>query len=627
LLPLISVFIPIHYKMKKNTLSIFTLCAGASLMLSTPAKSQIFFNNGAEVYATAGVIVQVNGGFQDDNAVAGPGIVDNEGDITVTSLGAFPGNILLSNSAIMQGNGKYHLEQDWINNATFTCNNSTVDMYGNKAEYITSNNATVTTFDTLMFRGAGAYGTINRRKIQTLNANVQGALLLNDRVLWTEANTMFIITPVVTAVTNTPILADTGYVRSDIGGSLSRVTNTAARYFFPVGSDSGSVERYRPVYMKPQAANPDTYTARLGNTDATNVGDSTKLLDTTLCTVNNLFYHEINRTAGVDNADIDIYYDAAKDGTWTNLAQWDSPATPNVWNNMGVVTATIAAPYNDNLKANWNNFAITPKDAYVLANVKPSPPTLNCNALCANSDGSFTVTGNGSSYTWVTPGGTTILSGQGTDSITVAWNGVPGIISVIANSIGGCSSVAASCNVTVNPSPIAGYDTVSTGAYHNTWGFTDTSKANITTWVWNFGDGSTSNVPDPTHYYPGSGTYIVTETVTNAFGCTSHKLDTIVIPEGIIVPNVFTPNGDGKNDVFLISCSGIQSYSLVIYNRWGQEMFTSDSPNISWDGRTNAGVRASDGTYYYILKATSTSGTNWNKTGFIQVLSTPNTGQ
>ncbi len=544
--------------------------------------------------------------------------------MTITSNGAFPGNILLSNTAILQGNGKYHLDQDWINNATFTCNNSTVDMYGNKAEYITSTNATVTTFDTLMFRGVGVYGTINSRKIQTLNAKVQGALILNDRTLWTEANTMFIITPTVSAVTNNPTFGTEGFVRSDIGGSLSRVTNSVSRYFFPVGSDTGALLRYRPVYLTPQTGSADTYTSRLGNIDASNVGDSTKLLDTTLCTVNNLFYHEINRTNGVDNADIDIYYNAASDGTWTNLAQWDSPTTPNVWNNMGAVTATVAAPYNDNLKANWNNFATLPKDAYALANVKPSAPILNCSGLCANSDGSFTVTGNGSSYTWTTPGGTTILSGQGTDSITVAWNGSSGPITVIANSIGGCSSIPASCNVTVNPAPSAGYDTASTGVYRNTWGFTDTSKSGITTWAWTFGDGGTSNQPDPTHYYPGSGTYIVTETVTNSFGCTSRKSDTIIIPEGSIVPNVFTPNGDGKNDVFLISCSGVQNYSLVIYNRWGQEMFTSNSPNISWDGRTNAGIRASDGTYYYILKATSTSGTDWNKTGFIQVLSTPN---
>jgi len=603
--------------MKKITLYVIALFSGVFLTSSITVSAQIFYNNGAQVYAAPGSIVQINGGLQNDNS----GNLDNEGDINVTSLGATPGNILLTNSSIMQGNGHYHLDQDWINNATFTCNNSTVFMNGNTAEYITSTNATVTTFDTLELQGAGGYGTIAARKIQTLDANVQGALILNDRVLWTETHTMSITTPNVTAVTNSAPPTQ-GFVESDVNGSLSRKTNSVARYFFPVGSDSGAL-RYRPVYMKPVAANPDTYNARLANVDAATDGFNTTLFDTNICQVNKLYYHKINRSAGADNADIDIDF-LSTDGAWTGIAQWSTP-TLAVWNDMGLVTSTGAAPpaFSDNLKANWGNFSQAP---YILDNVKPAPPVLNCSGICANGNGSFTVKGNGNSYTWNTPAGTTILSGQGTDSITVAWNNTPGNITVVANSVGGCASRPASCNVAVNAAPASGYDTASSGTFHNDWIFSDTSK-NATTWHWNFGDGDTSNLQDPNHIYNAAGTYIVTETVVNASGCSSQRVDTVIVTEGFTVPNVFTPNGDGKNDQFLISCSGTSSYSISIFNRWGQEIFTSNSVNISWDGRTNAGVKVSDGTYFYVIKATSESGKNWDKQGYIQVIGSTSGGQ
>ncbi len=610
--------------MKKNTFNLFALCAGAFMLASSiPAGAQIFFNNGTQVYATTGAIVQVNGGLQDDNAVATGGLIDNEGDITVTSNGAFPGNIWISNTAILQGNGKYHLDQNWINDATFIHGTSVVDMYGNLAQYITSNNGTVTTFDTLKLRGGAAYGSLNARKIQTLDAIDTGALILNDRVLWTQNHTMFVINTDPACVTNNQTRNSEGFVQSETTGALSRMTNSNARYFFPVGSDSNTL-RYRPAYMKPAAAVPNTYTARLVNWNATKDGDSTKLFDTNICNVNQLYYHQLNRTAGASNADIDIYYDNGPDGQWTGIAQWNT-TIPNVWNDMGAVTATSLASPNlsDNLKTNWGNFSQKP---YVLDNDKPSAPTLNCGSICANSDGTFTVAGNGTSFTWTTPAGTTILNGQGTDSITVQWNGNPGTISVVTNSVGGCVSRAANCNVTVNPSPNGNFTEVTSGKYHNDWGFTDTTGG-VTSWMWNFGDGGTSNMQNPPHIYSAPGVYIVTEIVTNSFGCSAERIDTVIVDSGFYVPNIITPNGDGDNDVMTISCSGVKDFNMVIVNRWGQEIFQTNDINISWDGRTNAGVKVSDGTYYYVIKAHSVSGVDWSTKGYVTVLSSGVGGQ
>ena len=211
--------------------------------------------------------------------------------MTITSNGSWPGNVHITNTAILQGNGKYHLDQDWINDAVFTDNNSTVDMYGNNKELITSTNNTVTTFDTLMLRGTGV--GMNRRKQQTLDANVDHALILNDRVLFTAGHTMFIITPTLTAVTNSTVYKSEGFVSSIGAGSLSRMTAANSPYYFPVGADS-VITRYRKVLLTPATSGSDTYTVRLANNDATNDGDSIGLLDTSLCKVNPLFYHKIN---------------------------------------------------------------------------------------------------------------------------------------------------------------------------------------------------------------------------------------------------------------------------------------------------------------------------------------------
>jgi gliding motility-associated-like protein len=69
----------------------------------------------------------------------------------------------------------------------------------------------------------------------------------------------------------------------------------------------------------------------------------------------------------------------------------------------------------------------------------------------------------------------------------------------------------------------------------------------------------------------------------------------------IDIPNVFTPNGDGYNDVLFIDNFGVVDYELTIYNRWGIVMHYDISGEIFWDGRTPAGKEAAAGTYYYTL--------------------------
>jgi len=596
--------------MNKSTIKIAT----AFLFLATAfnAKAQtIFFNNGATVFAATGSVVQVNGGFQNDGATAS---LTNNGTITVANSGT-PGTVFLTNSSVMQGNGQYFVEQDWSNSATFNAGTSTVTLNGNLQQFITTTNATVTTFNNLVLTGTGV-GANKKKTLQGINANVgaNGTLTINNRELETLTNTMTVLNPSTTCVTNTTTPGNEGFVSSSVGGALIRATNSTSAYLFPTGSSVGTT-RYRPVVLSPGSATANSYSARLGNNNATVDGFATGSLDNTMCQVNTLFYHQILSATFSSTASIDIFYDQAADGGWDGMAQWNTP-TAAQWNNMGTVTATTGVPLNDVLKVNWTDFSSSP---YILARVKPNTPAFACNDVCANSSGVvYNASGSSGTYTWTVPSGATINSGQGTSSINVNWGTTSGPITVTASSALGCASNPGSCSVTVNPIPTANFDTTSNGFIVN---FTDLTSGPATSWLWNFGDGNTSNAQNPSHTYTANGTYNVCLTSSNN-GCDDTHCYTVIIDANdfVIIPNVFTPDGDGINDLYFINSAGLKEYKLEIYDRWGLKVFSSETATEKWDGRTTAGVVCTDGTYYFILKAISITTKDYSTTGYIQLI-------
>ena len=106
-------------------------------------------------------------------------------------------------------------------------------------------------------------------------------------------------------------------------------------------------------------------------------------------------------------------------------------------------------------------------------------------------------------------------------------------------------------------------------------------------------------------------------------GCSASKCVTIGVEipcADFTVPNVFTPNNDGRNDDFVIHILNPSTYRIDIYDRWGKEMYTSADPTVYWNGRiTGTQYLVPDGIYYYIIKATC--GTNsYVKKGFVQVV-------
>lgn len=120
--------------------------------------------------------------------------------------------------------------------------------------------------------------------------------------------------------------------------------------------------------------------------------------------------------------------------------------------------------------------------------------------------------------------------------------------------------------------------------------FTDISKDAIS-YLWDFGDESGSTDRNPTHFYKDTGDFAVLLTVKSANGCTDTIRQNLRVGLNIsyFLPNAFTPNNDGINDLYygVGSFVGMRDFQLRIFNRWGELIFHSLDPNEGWNGRKN----------------------------------------
>ena len=101
-----------------------------------------------------------------------------------------------------------------------------------------------------------------------------------------------------------------------------------------------------------------------------------------------------------------------------------------------------------------------------------------------------------------------------------------------------------------------------------------------------WGDGASSTNCDTMHSYAAPGTYTIMQVVTNANGCRDTAFIEVVIrPEFLFwIPNAFTPNGNGLNDVFKPKLIGVHDYSFLIFDRWGEKIFETNNEEVGWNG-------------------------------------------
>ena len=89
--------------------------------------------------------------------------------------------------------------------------------------------------------------------------------------------------------------------------------------------------------------------------------------------------------------------------------------------------------------------------------------------------------------------------------------------------------------------------------------------------------------------------------------------------ESVVIPNIFTPNNDGVNDIFYVKSTGYNTLTCTIFNRYGDVVYQYFGLNGNWDGYTHAGIKCNDGTYFVIVNVTNDAGEITTYQGTLQL--------
>lgn len=143
-------------------------------------------------------------------------------------------------------------------------------------------------------------------------------------------------------------------------------------------------------------------------------------------------------------------------------------------------------------------------------------------------------------------------------------------------------------------------------------------SSGASTWEYDFGDGFTSAVSSPIHSYEVSGTYDVFQKVTNQYSCSDSitKQICVKVEPTLHFPNAFAPNSTNQNKTFKPVFFSVKTYTLQIFNRWGQKVFETTDPNQGWDG-TFKGEPSTQGTYIYAAFGVGETGESFEYKGVV----------
>lgn len=384
--------------------------------------------------------------------------------------------------------------------------------------------------------------------------------------------------PVITAVSNC------AYDPALFSG-VTAIGDTSVYQYQWMFGDGGSGNTQSPVYQYQQ---PGTYNVSLTMTNS-NGCSATASMSVTVNPVPDAGFDasdacasssvQFNNTSTISSGTISNYIWDFGDG----ITESGTVHPVHVYDSAGVYTVTLIA-VSDNGCTDTVSYQVT---------IHPLPVSVfsysqseGCGPLAvAFTDSSYVASGSVVSWSWDFGNGTSstlqnpvaVYTTSGTYSVS---------LTVTTNM--GCTATASMPNIiTVYPGPVAEFlpDPFEASILDPVINFNNLSQGGVT-YNWTFGDGSGSTQFEPSHTYADTGTYVVTLLVMNSYGCIDTARQTVVIvPEfTLYIPNAFTPNDDGINDLFNIAGLGIVEVTLNIYNRWGENIYTSTGLENGWNG-------------------------------------------
>jgi gliding motility-associated-like protein len=118
------------------------------------------------------------------------------------------------------------------------------------------------------------------------------------------------------------------------------------------------------------------------------------------------------------------------------------------------------------------------------------------------------------------------------------------------------------------------------------------------------------------------GTYTLTLIAINGNGCNDTTSVIITVNDvavSLVMPNVFTPNGDGVNDFFFPIMTSFKDMTCSIYDRWGVLIYEMKGVTDKWNGENTKGKEVPAGTYFYTFNGVDMNGKNYVRKGFVSL--------
>jgi len=311
-----------------------------------------------------------------------------------------------------------------------------------------------------------------------------------------------------------------------------------------------------------------------------------------------------------------------------------TPASGNVNTVTVVGNAPLTAVTNTYAVAISDGCSVPNATAIFTVNVNPLPVvSFTTSALngCAPLTLTLTGTSNGASdvFTWGD-----IANGQGNPKVvTIPDSGLYSVSVFVTNPVTGCRKDSTRIDyIEVFPQPIASFYAVPPLAtiLNPNFDFVNTSQG-ATSYYWDFGDPAALNgtnnstAVNPSHGYSYVGEYKVNLVATSSKGCVdiAYILVEIAPDFALYIPNAFTPDGNNVNDLFQPVGVGIdeENYRMDIFDRWGENIFTSNNFRKGWDGSVKGSSKsAPQGVYTYKLMVKDTQGNKHPYVGHVTVI-------
>lgn len=318
---------------------------------------------------------------------------------------------------------------------------------------------------------------------------------------------------------------------------------------------------------------------------------------------------------------------APYDFVWSNGVTHTAVASSSI-------TVTTSTPSPNNYTVTIDDKCTVPTGSTVISiNVNPLPVISftadvlkGCSPLTVNLTG--TSSGTSDVFTWQEQG----LTGNPKE-ITFADTGKHTISLTVTNTLTGCAATLTKVDyIEVYPLPVASFyaDPIKTSILDPNINFYNTSTGAVS-YFWDFGNtaaiGSTNNstLVNPKHEYGYVGQYNVHLVATSNKGCKDTAMVRVEIePDfALYIPNTFTPDGNGLNDYFQPFGVGIDEdrYILDIFDRWGENIFTSKEFRKGWDGTAKGGsTSVQQGVYVYKIQVYDLMGKKHSFVGHVTLI-------